>query len=130
MHYAHVEGENIPVSKLGEWLNAQHLERLRVILRANNYEHIAKKYNTAADIKDWYDGELTRLSEQLRENLEGPKANFYRQEMETFRRLLHKPVLYASWDWPGTVFDALRQAGFDTYEEQAKALAEQRLKKW
>jgi pyruvate, water dikinase len=127
---AHVEAENLTVSQLGEWLNAQHLERLRAILQDNKYEHIAKKYDTAADIKDWYDGELTRLAEQLRENLESPKANFYRQEMETFRRLLHKPVLYASWDWPGTVFDALRQAGFDSYEEQEKALAAQRLKKW
>jgi len=127
---AHVESENIPVSKLGEWLGIQHLKCLKDVLRENKYEHIAKKYDTAADIKDWYDGELTRLAEQLRENLESPKANFYRQEMETFRRLIHKPVLYATWDWPGTVFDALRQAGFDSYEEQAKALEAQRAKKW
>jgi len=127
---AHVESEHIPVSGLGAWLGVQHLERLKGVLMANKYEHIAKKYDTAADIKDWYDGELTRLAEQLRENLETPKAGFYRQEMESFRRLLHKPVLYASWDWPSTVFDALRQAGFDTYEEQEKALAAQRAKKW
>ena len=127
---AHIEAENIPVSKLGEWLRSQHLDRLKSVLNANKYEHIAKKYDTAADIKDWYDGELTRLAEQLRENLESPKAGFYRQEMETFRRLLHKPVLYASWDWPSTVFDALRQAGFDSYGEQETALAAQRAKKW
>lgn len=127
---AHVESEHIPVSKLGEWLAAQHLDRLKTVLAANKYEHIVKKYDTSADIKDWYDGELARLAEQLRENLETPKANFYRQEMETFRRLLHKPVLYASWDWPSTVFDALRQAGFDNYEEQEKALEVQRAKKW
>ena len=127
---AHIEAENIPVSRLGEWLRSQHLDRLKSVLNANKYEHIAKKYDTAADIKDWYDGELTRLAEQLRENLESPKAGFYRQEMETFRRLLHKPVLYASWDWPSTVFDALRQAGFDSYEEQETALAAQRAKKW
>jgi len=127
---AHIESEDIPVRKLGEWLNEQHLARLKSVLMANNYEHIAKKYDTAADIKDWYDGELTRLAEQLRENLEGPKAGFYRQEMETFRRLLHKPVLYATWDWPSTVFDALRQAGFENYEEQEKALVAQRAKKW
>ena len=127
---AHIESEHIPASKLGEWLSEQHLERLKTVLAGNKYEHIVKKYDTAADIKDWYDGELVRLSEQLRENLETPKANFYRQEMETFRRLLHKPVLYASWDWPSTVYDALRQAGFDTYEEQEKALAVQRAKKW
>ena len=127
---AHVEAEEIPVSKLGEWLGVQHLACLKVVLQANKYEHIAKKYDTAADIKDWYDGELTRLAEQLRENLESPKASFYRQEMESFRRLFHKPVLYATWDWPGTVYDALRQAGFDSYKEQAEALAIQRAKKW
>ncbi len=127
---AHVESEEIPVGKLGDWLAEQHLDRLTALLQENKYEHIAKKYNTAADLKDWYDGELTRLAEQLRENLESPKANFYRQEMESFRRLFHKPVLYASWDWPGTVYDALRQAGFDSYEDQAKALAAQRAKTW
>jgi len=73
---------------------------------------------------------LTRLAEQLRENLETAKANFYRQEMELFRRLFHKPVLYATWDWPGTVYDALRQAGFDNFEEQTAALAAQRAKTW
>ncbi len=127
---AHVEAEDIPVSRLGEWLAAQHLERLKGVLHANKYDHIAKKYDTAADLKDWYDGELTRLAEQLRENLESPKANFYRQEMESFRRSFHKPMLYATWDWPGTVYDALRQAGFDSYKEQADALSAQRLKKW
>ena len=50
--------------------------------------------------------------------------------METFRKLFHKPVLYATWDWPGTVFDALRQAGFENYDEQAAALAHQREKSW
>ncbi|HWQ08464.1 MAG TPA: putative PEP-binding protein, partial [Holophaga sp.] len=127
---AHVESENIPVSKLGEWLGVQHLARLMQVLQENKYDHIAKKYDTAADIKDWYEGELGRLAEQLRENLESPKASFYRQEMEAFRRNFHKPVLYASWDWPSTVFDALRQAGFDSYKEQAEALSAQRARKW
>lgn len=127
---AHVEDENIPASGLGTWLGERHLARLKTVLQENKYEHIAKKYDTAADIKDWYDGELTRLGEQLRENLESPKAAFYRQEMETFRKLFHKPVLYATWDWPGTVFDALRQAGFENYDEQAAALAAQRQKSW
>ncbi|EFL49320.1 pyruvate phosphate dikinase PEP/pyruvate-binding [Solidesulfovibrio fructosivorans JJ]] len=127
---AHVESEDIPVSRLGEWLAAQHLERLKAVLIENKYEHIVKKYDTAADIKDWYDGEMTRLAEQLRENLESAKAHFYHQELESFRRLFHKPVLYATWDWSGTVFDAMRQAGFDSYKEQAEALAAQRAKKW
>ncbi|MFU2210765.1 PEP/pyruvate-binding domain-containing protein [Solidesulfovibrio sp. C21] len=127
---AHVESEEIPVSRLGEWLGTQHLERLKAVLIENKYEHIVKKYDTAADIKDWYDGEMARLAEQLRENLESAKAHFYHQEMESFRRLFHKPVLYATWDWSGTVFDALRQAGFDSYKEQAEALATQRAKKW
>jgi pyruvate,water dikinase len=50
--------------------------------------------------------------------------------MGDFRRLFHKPVIYADWDWEGTVFDALRQAGFSSYEEQAEALAKQRKKTW
>ena len=39
-----------------------------------------------------------------------------------------KPVIYAAWNWNETVEDALHQAGFATFEEQAAALAEQRKK--
>ena len=34
----------------------------------------------------------------------------------------------AAWNWNETVEDALHQAGFATFEEQAAALAEQRKK--
>ena len=127
---AAVEAEEIPVSKLGDWLSRQHLNHLHKLLGARKYEHILKKYKTGRDLREWYEGEMDRLAEQLRDNLDTQKAGFYRQEMEDFRRLFHKPVIYADWDWEGTVFDALRQAGFSSYEEQAAALAEQRKKKW
>jgi pyruvate,water dikinase len=39
-------------------------------------------------------------------------------------------VIYSDWDWESTVFDALRQAGFSSYEEQEKALEKQRTKTW
>ena len=45
-----------------------------------------------------------------------------------FRRTFHKPVTYAAWDWDATVFDALQQAGFASWEEQAEALKVQREK--
>ena len=123
---AAVEAENIPLSELGAWLKNKHFERLQKIMNSHNYGHFLKKYRTPEDLREWYDGELTRLAEQLRENLETSKESFYRQEMLSFRNSFHKPVIYASWDWERTVADALHHAGFASYEEQAKALEAQR----
>ncbi len=127
---AEVEALNIPVSGLGEWLKEQHFSRLEVLLEENGYGHILKRYKTAEDLMEWYEGELDRFSEQLRDNIENPKEAFYRQEMEHFRAIFHKPVIYASWDWSYTVNDAMRHAGFDSYEEQAKAMEIKRSMKW
>ena len=51
-----------------------------------------------------------------------------RHKLAEFRRTFHKPVTYAAWDWDATVFDALQQAGFASWEEQAEALRLQREK--
>jgi len=71
-----------------------------------------------------------RLNDQLRQNLDTPKEAFYAQEVNHFRATFHKPVIYANWNWEQTVSDALHQAGFASYEEQAAALEEQRKKDW
>ncbi len=127
---AEVEAENIPTSELGTWLRDQHLANLRALLEEKGYGHILKKYTQAEDLMDWYEGELRRLHELLRESLETPKEKFYRSELEQFRATFHKPVIYATWNWSSTVSDALHQAGFANFEEQAKALEVQRAKKW
>ncbi len=116
-----VEQENIPVSKLGEWLNEQHFNRLKKLLEKNGYEHILSKYQRN-DIQDWYDGEISRRLQQLREHLGTNKEAFYRDELNTFRSTFHKPVIYATWNWSRTVEDALHHVGFKDFEEQAKAL--------
>lgn len=126
---AHVESLNIPVSRLGAWVKEQHLENLHRLLIENDYDFILKKSSTAEEIKEWYDGEIHRLSERLKDNLE-TKEMFYRQELLAFRRAFHKAVIYSNWDWEKTVVDALRQAGFSSFEEQEEALARQREKKW
>lgn len=126
---AEVESHNIPILKLGEWLSEQFLTRLKGLLKEHSYEHILKKYESASDLMEWYEGELARLHEQLRDNLEAEKESFYRAEMSRFRRVFHKPVIYANWDWSGTVEDAMHQAGFASFEEQQKALEAQRAKK-
>ncbi|WP_243359349.1 PEP/pyruvate-binding domain-containing protein [Fundidesulfovibrio terrae] len=127
---ASVEGMNIPVSRLGGWIGEQHLNRLHELLKSHKYEHILKKYKSAKDLSEWYEGELTRLATQLRDHLDTPKEGFYRQELEKYRGAFHKPVIYAAWDWEKTVADALYHAGFSDWEEQAKALADQRKKSW
>ncbi|MHC1701609.1 MAG: PEP/pyruvate-binding domain-containing protein [Humidesulfovibrio sp.] len=127
---AEVEALNIPVAGLGDWLKEQHFRRLRALLDEHGYGHILKRYNTAEDIMEWYEGELDRFSEQLRDNIENPKEAFYRQEMEHFRATFHKPVIYSSWNWTYTVEDAMHHAGFATYDEQAKAMAVKRSMQW
>ena len=121
-----VEQENIPLSKLGEWLSKQHYERLAKLLEENGYGHILKRYNAASDLQEWYDGEQSRRFQQLREHLGSAKEAFYRTELENFRNIFHKAVIYATWDWSRTVEDALHHAGFATFEEQAQALEEYR----
>jgi pyruvate,water dikinase len=127
---AAVEALNIPVSGLPAWIGEQHLNRLHELLKSNKYEHILKKYKSAKDLAEWYEGEITRLATQLRDHLDTPKEGFYRQELEKYRGIFHKPVIYAAWNWEATVSDALHHAGFKDYNEQAKALAEQRKKSW
>jgi pyruvate,water dikinase len=127
---AAVEGQNIPVSKLGGWLCEQHLHRLHELLKSHKYEHILKKNQSAKDLNEWYEGEHMRLSIQLRDHLETPKEAFYRSELEQFRQTFHKPVIYAAWNWEQTVGDALYHAGFEDWQEQAKAMEEQRKMTW
>ncbi len=125
-----LENETIQVRELGEWLKKQHFSRLVSMLEKERYGHIIKHNNSAEELLDWYEGELGRLHEQVQNNLGTPKEDFYRQELESFRNRLHKPVIYANWDWNRTVEDALHQAGFETFEEQEQALEQQRQKKW
>ncbi|MEZ7195545.1 PEP/pyruvate-binding domain-containing protein [Pseudodesulfovibrio karagichevae] len=127
---AEIESENIKTSDLGAWLKKQHMVKLQELLEANSYGHILKKYKSPEDFMEWYEGELDRFSEQLRDHMETPKEEFYRQEMEQFRATFHKPVIYASWDWHNTVADAMHHAGFATFEEQEAALEKQRKKQW
>jgi pyruvate,water dikinase len=127
---ATVESENIPCKELGSWIKLQHFNRLKKLLEENAYGHILRKYKSPEDLSEWYEGELDRFAEQLRDHMETAKEQFYRQEMDQFRATFHKPVIYAGWDWDQTVKNALHHAGFADFEEQAKALAEQRTKKF
>ncbi|GFH62536.1 MAG: phosphoenolpyruvate synthase [Candidatus Desulfovibrio kirbyi] len=119
---ASVEAEDISTSELGKWLVRQHHVRLADLMEKSGYGHILKKYTEPQDIQEWYEGELLRRHEQLREHLDTPKEAFYRAELHTFRTTFHKPVIYSTWNWADTVLDALRQSGFESFEEQAKAL--------
>ncbi len=125
-----LEKENLALRDLGKWIKEQHYQRLCKLLQEDSYGHITKQYKKASHIMDWYEGELNRLHEQIQNNLGTLKEDFYRNELENFRQKLHKPVIYANWDWDNTIENALHQAGFSSFEEQEKALAEQRKKNW
>ena len=121
-----VEEENIAPAQLGQWLIRQHHKRLSELMENSGYGHILKKYTEPQDIQEWYEGELQRRHEQLREHLDTPKEDFYRSELQNFRATFHKPVIYATWNWEDTVLDALHQAGFKDFEEQGKAMVKAR----
>ncbi len=127
---AAVEALNLPASKLGAWLTEQHAEKLRKKMEEKGYSHILKKYTTPEDLREWYEGESNRLHEELRKTLATPKEEEARKEIALFRSEFHKLAIYASWNWDETVEDALHQAGFANFDEQAKALEVQRKKSW
>ncbi len=127
---AEVEALNLQAKDLGNWLIVRHTARLRKIMEQNGYEHILKKYTTAEDMREWYEGESARLHEELRKALSTPKEVKARNEVAKFRATFHKAAIYASWNWNETVEDALHQSGFKNFEEQEKALEEQRTKSW
>ncbi|MCH5276230.1 MAG: phosphoenolpyruvate synthase [Desulfovibrionaceae bacterium] len=126
LEIAEVEADNIPASRLGQWLCEQHLKNLRALMEAHGFGHFLKKYTSGTDLREWYEGESERLHENLRKSLGTPKEAECRAEMAQFRATFHKPAIYASWPWEETVEDALHQAGFASFEEQALALEAQR----
>ena len=125
--FAEVEAENIPASGLGHWLGEQHIGKLRALLQEKGYEDVARLENPQ-DFRRWYDEEVGKLHKELAACFSTPFENDARQKLARFRRTFHKPVTYASWDWDATVFDALQQAGFASWEEQEEALRAQREK--
>ncbi len=127
---AQIEKLNLDTSKLGAWLSEQHLAKYKALLEEKGYGHIMKKYTSAADLREWYEGESARLHEGLRKALGTPIEEEARSKAQTFRATFHKKAIYAAWNWEETVLDALHQAGFNDFAEQAKALAEQRKKSW
>lgn len=124
--FAAVEALNIPASELGKWLGEQHQTKLAALLEKTGHTEAAKLAFSPADIRDWYDRELNRLHTELRDSLTGSREAVTRKALKNFRATFHKPVIYAAWAWHETVEDALHQAGFATFDEQAAALAAQR----
>lgn len=126
--FAAAEALNISASGLGKWLGEQHQAKLVKLLEAAGKVDVAKLASDPAKIRAWYDAETARLHGELRDSLGGSRENTARKALKAFRATFHKPVIYAAWNWNETVEDALHQAGFATFEEQAAALAEQRKK--
>ncbi len=116
-----LEQENIPVSRLGPWLKEQHRQRLIRHLQQDGFEHILKQGSSPELLRDWYEGEVSRLHAKIAESFGTEREDFYRQELGSFRSRFHKSVIYANWDWETTILDALHQAGFQSFDEQSAA---------
>ena len=119
--FAAVEAEHIPSSGLGAWLSRQHCAKLRALLEKHGYAEAAG-IKEPEGFRTWYDEEVGRLHKELSACFSTPFEHDARHKLAEFRRTFHKPVTYAAWDWDATVFDALQQAGFASWEEQAEAL--------
>ncbi len=126
--FAEVEALNIPASGLGAWLGEQHRAALTALLEAEGQSKAAALVDDPRAIRNWYDTEMERLHTTLRDCLATSRETAARKEMKKFRSLFHKPIIYATWPWEETVEDALHQAGFRSFEEQAEALTRQREK--
>ena len=122
---AKVESEGIDASGLGKWLAEQHLARLTALMANNGYAAQAKGKN-GRQLHDWYEAESIRLHEELAKSRGTAKEGKARDEMMKFRAMFHKPAIYASTPWDEIVVDALHQAGFANFAEQAEALKKQR----
>ncbi|MBQ5728241.1 MAG: phosphoenolpyruvate synthase, partial [Mailhella sp.] len=125
--FAAVEAENLPSSELGAWLGRQHAAKLVKLLEEKGYAEAAK-IAASAEFRTWYEAEVAKLHSELAAAFSTPFEESVRRKLLEFRRSFHKPVTYAAWDWDATVFDALQQAGFASWEEQAEALKVQREK--
>jgi pyruvate,water dikinase len=125
--FAAVEAENLPSSELGAWLGRQHAAKLVKLLEEKGYAEAAK-IAAPAEFRTWYEAEVAKLHSELAAAFSTPFEDSVRRKLLEFRRTFHKPVTYAAWDWDATVFDALQQAGFASWEEQAEALKVQREK--
>jgi pyruvate,water dikinase len=126
---AAVEKEGVTVGDLGAWLSGRHMERLHTLLKNKGQAQALKACAAPEDCKAWYERETRRQLHFLQENLGSAREAALRRAAEEFRAVFHKPVIYASWQWNEVVLDALHQAGFASFEEQALALAEQRKSK-
>lgn len=127
---AAVEAENLTAADLGRWIGEQHLRSFHELLRQKGLSKHVAELNTPEAVRNWYAAELARLHKELSDTLQTGREAAARKAVDEFRHAFHKPVIYAAWDWDATVLDALHQAGFKDFAEQAEALAAQRAAKW
>ncbi len=127
---AKVENLKLSAAKLGNWLIDEHTKNLCELMESKGYSQVLKKSKNPKDLRKWYEEEALRLHKELAKSLGTAKEEEIRLSTQSFRETFHKPVIYAAWDWNNTVEDALHQAGFASFQEQEKALAEQRKKTW
>ncbi len=127
---AAIEAQNIQAADLGKWLSEQHQNTWRTLIEKEGLTKGTKKDMTAQDIRAWYDSQYESLLTNLRDARGSNRENAARNTLQKFRQTFHKAVIYAAWNWNQTVEDALHQSGFASFEEQAKALEEQRKKDW
>lgn len=122
---ARIEQEGLTLVHLSTWLKAQYLARIHAIAHEHGYTSIASE-SCIDTIYTWYTQQIESYHNEMRRYIDSPLYNTYAQKAEELRQHLHKVLIYAQWDWEGTIQDALRNAGFSSYTEQEEACNKQR----
>ena len=122
---ANIEQEGLTIHTLSHWLQTQYLQRIHSIAHQYGYHEIENE-SSIEHIEQWYHQQLAHYHLVMRNHIHSPDYTMYEEQVNLLRKRLHKAIIYARWDWEETIQDALRSAGFSSYEEQQQACIQQR----
>ena len=110
------EGNDFPLSELGQWIKREMKSRLIETLKEDGYdEDLLKK----AAVEQLYEEHEKMKMQHLRKILDPKGRSVSYSARKAYQTLCDrdKQFIYATWDWDQTVLDALHEAGFSAFEE-------------
>lgn len=123
---ATIEQEGLTLADLSTWLKKQYIARIQSIAKKYAYKEIEEE-DSIKRIEAWYNQQVESYHSAMRTHIHSPEDYAaYEEQARILRKRLYKAIIYAQWNWEDTIQDALRSAGFSSYEEQAQACSKQR----
>ena len=110
------ESERMPIQKLGSWIKDQMLNRVIGFLIEQGSEEKLVRRKSAQELYDMHLQDKNDLLRKMKDTKDlGARAELGKEYEALSSR--DKMYVYATWDWDRTVLDALRQGGFESFEE-------------